>query len=292
MRGRCGSLLLTLLLPGCTSIYIWAVHASSPLAWNEHTQIDLTLVLDSRGRPAIPVQVHDQNILALLDSGAALPTMREDAAVALDLRTQKTSNVTRLDEDLQVTIGPATIDLSEVWIGHASADSQMAFGQELLSQAVVDMDFPNRRLSLIHPDAFTPPAADHISVGLRYSRPSVKFTIGDFDDVLCGTIDTGFDGGLALSPRIVEQLSLPTQPGKSVVYQGFGGRRKVASALMPLPEVTIAGHVFRDVTVVGAVPDESADCGNLIGAAIVSRQRVIFDLENRRLWFLQQDARQ
>jgi hypothetical protein len=278
-------LIVTALLGGCASIYIWAVQESSPIVWNDQKRIDLPLVLDSLGRPGVAVQIMGRDFFALLDSGSPVPTLRQTTVRSLGLDVTGGDSEVRTTRDVYLEMGEGAIEISMALVGDGPGDSHLTLGQEVFSQAIVDMDFTNKRLSLIHPDTFAPPTSPPLSVNLRLSRPYVHIQLGD-QRTICAIIDTGFDSGLALSPKLVKELSLPTLPGLKVVYRGFNGRREEAPALAPLPRLEFAGQAFQDVPVIGAVPRESDECGNLLGMAVLSRQRLVFDLGKKRMWLL------
>jgi predicted aspartyl protease len=279
-----------LCIAGCASTlasaYVRAIHATSPIDWNGQTRIVLPLELDGSGRPGVKVQVNGHDAIALLDTGSPMPLIAAEMARVSGLRVESQGNGRGLAKDVSVQIGTGSIKLATAFIDERNHLMQLILGQEVFSQAVVELDFDARAVTLIHHKEFRPPAAASLPVRMSVSKPTVELKINDSGRTLCATVDTGFDSGIALSSRIVDELSLPAVAGRSAEYQGVGGNRTVVPVLAPLREVHIGGDTYRDVEVVGRLPNEELRCGGLVGMKILSQHRLVFDMKHSRIWLL------
>ena len=278
-------------LGGCVSTlasaYLWGIRAASPVNWNGHDRIELPLMPESGNRPAVTVQVMGKPVLALLDTGSPVPTMRPATATATGAQVKSPGEGHREARDVLVQLGAASIKLSTVFVGEASTNAGISFGQELFSQAVVEVDFDTGYVTLIRPDAFIPPDVAPMSVRLSRSRPAVQLEVNGNGRRFCAIVDTGFDGGVAVTPDMAAELSLPTVPGTSI-GRGFGGKRAEGPALAPLDEVRMGDLLYGNVPVMGQVPntDKKEACRNLLGMAVLARHHLIFDMANHRIWLL------
>jgi hypothetical protein len=69
-----------------------------------------------------------------------------------------------------------------------------------------------------------------------------------------------------------------------MISEGALGERWERPELSALEEVKLEGLSFRNVNV--AHSNGAAKCANVIGMEVLSRHRLVFDLKNRRIWFL------
>lgn len=278
-----------LALGGCASVDRLAITRLSPMDWNGHSRIELPLTLDSVGRPTVPASIHGQQTTVLIDSGGGWPSMTHALADATRVRaagsTLMNGHSYATTADLPLRLGAGSIDLYKVAIGHQTAETQFALGPELFLQAIVDMDFDAGRMTLIHPATYTPPAADAVPVQLVSSKPTVQLTLNGHAQPVCAILDTGFNAGLALSGEVLSALALPQAAGHTTV-KAFGGRQWNVPALAALEEVGFSGQLYRDVPLTEKKSDVTWTCPNLLGMAVLSRHRVIFDLKNQRVWLL------
>jgi hypothetical protein len=284
-----GAALLTFV--GCESVANWGYAASSPMNWSGKTRIELPLRLHERGWPLISVQVSGRDATAILDSGA--PTsMSPELLAAADIQSRRLT-INGQGRDTQTTkghvpfgLGPGSIEIYRVHVYDHPSDRLVSLGRQLFLQAVVEFDFDAGRLTLTNPDDFTPPAEEPVRVKSWKSLPTVQISINGTAPDICAAIDTGFNGGIALSDDLVRKLNLPKDPARGVfvAYDVFGKRHE-APSLAPLKQVQIGELHYRDIPVAGTTIVEE-DCGNLVGMAVLRRHRVIFDLPNQRLWLL------
>lgn len=279
------------LLPliSCESVGQMVVTRLSPMDWHGHSQIDVPLTFSSGGHLRVPVRIMGHDAMAFIDTGAPMPTMSRPL---VDVTGVKVSGSLKANgrrypaaEDVPLELGSASFKLGMVVV-HDFAESEFLFGGGLFLQAVVDMDIDAGRLALIHPEAFVPPAEEPVRTGRWKMRPTVQIQINGIEGTICASLDTGFDGGVALMPEVVSRLDLLKEPGRVVSRVRFDGSQVDAPALAPLDEVRIGSQTYRNVQVMGEVPYEAGDCSNLIGMAVLSQHRVIFDVKKNRAWFL------
>jgi predicted aspartyl protease len=281
-------LILVGLLPvaGCVSAVLWATRIASPIDWNRQDRIELQLRFDSIGRPGTIVSVASQDVLAICDSGSALSLIGRATANASGALVKSAGSGKDSVEDVLVRFGPGSIKSPLVGVSDELGDIGFLFGQQLFSQAVVDMDFAASRLTLINPDAFVPPRMDPVSVKLIYSRPTIQLRVNESKSEICAVIDTGFNSGVALTPKLATDLALPTIPGQSAILLGLDGTPTKVRALVPLHEVQFGERISHAVPVFGGVPNDTIRCPNLLGMSILSGYHVIFDLKKPRIWLL------
>lgn len=289
---RCLLLVSALSLVNCQSLSNWAIGQISPITWNDQSQVELPITMTRWGTPTIPLRVKGYETLALVDSAASLPVMSRSFATAVGADTRASGpevNGQRreVSEDVPVEIGSASSILAFVVIDeHDQGNRQMSLGADFFHQAVIDMDFDARRIRIINSKAFVPPSQPSLPVKLLNGVPTVQLQLNGHKAPVCAMLDTGYNSGLAVTQKVVDKLSLPSDPGgrRSVTSAAFGERYE-QPALAPIREVRLGDFTYYDVAVVHA-PSESVECVNLVGMAILSQHRVIFDLQHERVWLL------
>jgi len=264
---------------------------ASPLNWNGQSSVELPLTLDRGRRPTVPVRVMGRDTIALLDSGSGIPaisrTVATDAGIGklqAEVNGQKVDTVSNVSLELGRI---STVLPMAVLIDH-NAERPLVVGAEIFLHAIVEMDFEAGRLRLFQPAAFTPPGAQPVPVMLWNSLPTLQLTINGQPRQVCAVIDTGFNGGVALSSEIVNALALPPDPagGTRVARDGFGNRYE-RPLLAPLTDLRFGGLAYQNVPVTQSPPlPDAQQCGNVLGMAILYRLRLIFDLQNQRVWLL------
>jgi hypothetical protein len=279
------------LVSGCASLATWALAVASPVQWKGQDRIEFPLSQDAGGRPTIPIRIHGKEVTAALDLGSGAPLMSRELAAALGLKVESVDKGRSMVKNVPVELEMAHVELALVLVSELPTDAQFIFGRELFSQAVVDMNFDAGQLTLTRPDAFTPPESDPLSLQSSQYGPTVQLTVNDREREICAFLDTGFNGGLAVKEKLVHELALPDIPGRTVVARGIDGRRSEGPALAPLKELRIGDLRYRDVDVIGKVPNDKVRCG-FLGMAIMSKHRLVFDLKENHVWFLPRSTRE
>jgi predicted aspartyl protease len=282
-------LLVPLLITGCASIEKLAVTRASPLRWNGHDRIELPLSRDSVGRPVVPGRILGEDTAVLVDSGGGWPLMTPALAAAAGARADGATTINGRSyataADVPLQLGGASIELGKVAIGHQTAETEFALGPELFLQAVVEMDFDAGRLTLIRPGTFRSPAVAALPVQIVANKPTVQLHVNGRDEPVCAILDTGFNSGLALSGEVLAALALPRGAAETSVT-GPGGAQWSAPARAALEQVSFGNQRYRDVPLTEKKSDVAWSCPNLLGMAVLSRHRLVFDLRNRQVWLL------
>jgi predicted aspartyl protease len=289
------SALLMVLLAGlcaCETVTKFALTTMSPLGWNAQTRIELPLVVDASRRPLIRTQIKGQDALALLDTGANFPAVSPalaDATGAKKATLGKGKDKEDVLEDVPVQLGPASIKLGYVRIGDMSEGELLVLGFAVFSQAIVEINFDTSRLTLVHPDAFTPPEGPALRVKTMHGVPTVDLKIDGHAKPVCTIIDTGTNAGLVLSTDVVDELALPRNPAFSAKGEGFDGKQMVATGLAQIGELRIGDHLFRNVPAMEVPPrvlHGRERCDSILGMALLSRYNLVLDMKKQRMWLL------
>lgn len=270
-----------LLVCGCTPI-LWTLRASSELDWNGNDHIELPLILDSAGHVGVPAKVQGVEVVAMLDTGASLPTINPATASAIGLRVDAS-----VATDISVQLGSASLTFPVAPVSKGIGNTQLILGAELFSQAVVDIDFNARLVRLIDPKTFDHPKEEPVPVDLSYGRPTTEIEINGKKPAICALIDTGSFFGVSLSTKLVEKLSIPNASNRTNSYRRVSGKLIETPALAPLDEIRVGNWILDDVPAHNLGPDHNPPCGSVLGMAALSRFHPIFDIGNRKVWLLQ-----
>lgn len=286
LRPIAAALLVVLPLGGCAPI-LWTLRASSELEWNGNDRIELPLILDRSGHVGVPAKVQGVEVLAMLDTGAGMPTINPATASAIGVRVKASGKRTQVATNLSVQLGPASLALPVAPIFEGIGNTQLILGAELFSQAVVDIDFTASRVTLINPKAFAHPNEEPLRVGLSYARPTVEIKVNGRKPAICALVDTGSPFGVSFSTKLVEKLSLPNVPNQTKGYTRVDGKLRETPALAPLDEIQIGNWILEDVPAHSLAPNHNPPCGSILGMSALSRFHPIFDIGNRKVWLLQ-----
>jgi predicted aspartyl protease len=244
-------------------------------------------------------QVNGETATALIDSGAQSSVIDAAFADRLGLNSSGLVPVVALGVSGEPQLG-RTVTLSlelgrmalkglraaVLDLGGLAAASGLGFnlivGQDVLRQAVADLDFPRRRIAFHKRDGYVLPAGAEASPARRRGRElvvPVKVEGAPMEVVL----DTGASGALSLSAAVAEKLGLLMgRPVGSAVSLSFGGVSQ--NRLVRVSSLSFAGRDYPNVAVNiyppaagGLVPD------GLLGVEMLERHRVILDHEAGRL---------
>jgi hypothetical protein len=282
-------LAVLVLVDGCQSVYRWSKKGAQPINWNGIDHFELPMKPDNRGRPTFPVRIMGQDTTALFDSGMELPIVARDlltSSVDNSLVKAKVNGKRRETvRDVALEIGSASMTLHTATVDDASAHASAAIGAELLLQATIELDFQAGVIRISRPDAFSPPSEAPIPIEFLGALPTVQLRLNGEERKICAVVDTGFNGELAVTSEVLKEFVLPNDPAGGV-WKAIGayGETIERPALTPLKELQV-GQLHHEVVKLGHAP-RSGKCANLFGMGILYHYRVIFDLENRRLWLL------
>jgi predicted aspartyl protease len=255
------------------------------------------------GAPAmvlIDVRVNGRAVRALVDSGAQTSVVDRTLAEAMDLPVSPLAPVVafgvsgapqigrsaRLDLQLGELafhdLRAAVLELAPI----AAASGRrfaLVLGQDILSQVVADIDFPNNRIAFEDPAAHVTPA-DALAIPARRLRRELLADVEIEGRPLEVVVDTGASGALALSPDSAEAVGLldgrPVRSAPSITFGGVSRDRAVRAR-----SLRFAGVVFEDVLVHVYTPPTGATRtpAGLLGVGVLGGFRVILDLPGGRL---------
>jgi hypothetical protein len=238
----------------------------------------------------------------LLDSGAGITVL--DAALATRLGLPRLGTVTLAGTGARQQaplVGPIAVSIAGVTVSGITAvavdlaavrdatgeEPPVILGKELFAGAIVDVDFPRQRIAFHDASTWrhdgrgvTLPV-----VPLANGLVAVEVSVEGRPPALFG-LDTGGAGALDIFAGYAEETGLLAGRRTSArLGAGIGGayQEKVAR----VASVTLAGATFRDVPVSFPEVKEGAFhtrrlAGNL-GAALLSRFRVVFDLPHGKV---------
>jgi hypothetical protein len=194
---------------------------------------------------------------------------------------------TQVATNVSVQLGPASLTLPLAPVSDGIGNTQLILGAELFSQAVVDINFEARRVTLINPEAFAHPNEVPLAIGLHYGRPTADIEINGRKAAICALIDTGSPFGVSFTAKQVQKLSLPNVPNQTSGYRRVDGKLRETPALAPIDEMNIGGQVLENVPAIGLEPNDKTGCGSILGMAALSRFHLVFHIGDRKIWLLQ-----
>ena len=282
----CVMLILSALpLGGCMTTPVAATRAAPPISWNGQDRIDLPLTLNSNGHPTVPVSIRGRNVVALLDTGSSVTIISPAFAAGIDM----TVNDYGISSDqVAIEYGPVSQELVGIYVTNIPMGPDVLAGQNLFSQAVVEFDFDRNLVTLTRPSAFTPPTDEPISVQYVDDLPTIQIKVNGRDKPVCAIVDTGFNGGIFLSQKAVNELALPSISGSAMSSPGVGGAMREVRAMEPLKELRVGDQLYRNVSAAVGLGSGRGRCAMsaLLGMEVLSKQKIIFDLGSRRMWLL------
>jgi hypothetical protein len=253
------------------------------------------------GRIALPVTVNGHAATAFFDSAAAGSVLDSAFAIAAGLKPlgalplggENAVGSGAMIPNVEIALGGATIKSGTVLTTdlHATGLQQsVLIGDTLFYDAVVDIDFPGRRLALSDPASFQPPAgAIAVPLAEGQSEELVPISIEAGPPALF-MIDTGFPLAMRISPRLATAQGLPDgRPSVSIVAGDVAGHA-APGEIASLKSLSLGGVrlanvpvMFSDAWPSGTYSDEVQ---GLLGVGVLSRFRVIIDWSRGRLYLI------
>ena len=255
-----------------------------------------TFPLDGWNEPiTIPVVVAGRPCCFLLDTGCTLNAV--DPAFFPGLRRRRPTTMRTAGDTIHVQlfdppaidVGPFPLDRAGQVVGldcapfRALSDKPIVgiLGIASLADAVVQIDFDRRRLTLMPPDTRPHPdwgsASTMTPSSLDY--PTVTMTLAGTPQSL--TIDTGYEGFLSLPPltfdRLRQATSAPSRTTRELTAGGVGPTRT-----MRVPSVDLGATAYENASVDEDVAD--ADAGLVLGLTFLERHLATLDFPNRRFY--------
>jgi predicted aspartyl protease len=252
------------------------------------------------GRIFVPVSINGHAATAILDSGANA-AMLDDAFAqsvalkpigALPLGGENAVGSGAMIPGVDIAMGGATLKGATVAtsdLHSLGVTQQLLIGDILLNGAVLDIDFPNRRLALRDPETFRPPSGAIAVPLVEDSGIDLAPVSVDGGPTVLVVVDTGLPMAMRISPQLAKaQHLLAGKPAINVTAGGVGG--SAPGQIASLEKVNLGGVDFTNVPVVFSDAWPSATYTDrvqgLLGIALLSRFRVIFDWSRGRLYLI------
>ena len=139
----------------------------------------------------------------------------------------------------------------------ASPDTAVLLGAPLLSQFIVQIDYPNSRMRLLTRDAVDLAKAENIQFRrqLGYGQPIVEVTVNS-DERIWLVLDTGNNGGLSIDRRAAERLGWLELPKQS--RQASDISRTAEVELFSVPELKFGPYTLENVIATMPAEGETA----------------------------------
>lgn len=254
----------------------------------------LAFVVNDAATPTVRVRIAGREVTALIDSGAQYSVIDRALVEALGLTSffdmplvaygvggqpQVGRGVT-----LDLTVGAlsvgglraAILDLGPL-ADEAGLGAPLVLGQDLLSEAVLDLDLKRRRTRFVDPDGYVvSPALRPVPVKQSGTALTAEVTVEGA--VIRAVIDTGFSSLIALSQGAAEAAGLldgrPETTGSSIVLGGMAQARVIVART-----VTFGDDLWRAVrTPVFADSPLPNYPDALLGMAAFEDREVVVDL--------------
>jgi predicted aspartyl protease len=225
----------------------------------------------------------------MLDTGASEAVLTPRAARELGVQVRRTKQSayrrsTRLGRDLQFFIDTSSSDTAS-----KTGWEYGVFGGQFLSEYVVEIDFPARRVRLIDPKRFSVPASVAASdqavlpVRMVSQRPGVEVSIDGAKFLLM--LDTGWPGPAVISGKLAKRAKLSSAPVPGLTAGTVLGDMEVE--LGEARSLRFGPFEFNDV-LLSVAPKGWYNIGfpdnSVIGYDLLAPFVLRLDYPNQRLW--------
>jgi len=229
-----------------------------------------------------------RSLSLMLDTGANMSVMSPGAARERGVRTRRIKTTpyrraTRLGRDIHFWVYTRRSD------GFGPGGAEFAvLGGDFLSDYVVEIDYPGRRVRFLDSDRVSvpekAPEPDATVVPMRVvaGRPLVPVEIAG--EMIRVVLDTGGFPELGLSGEVAARLGIESTPADLDVEAAWG---RVEAEAGEVAEVRLGDFVLRDLQVTvfpNGLQNMGAGNDSLIGAALLKDYVVRLDYPRRRLW--------
>ena len=250
--------------------------------------------------PTVRMRIAGREVTALIDSGAQYSVIDRALVEALGLTRFFDMPLVAYGVGGQPQVGRGvTLDLTagSLSVGGlraaildlgplaeaAGLGAPLVLGQDILGEAVLEMDLKRRRARLVDPAGYEVSPALR-SVPVKRSGTALTTEVTVEGAVIRAVVDTGFSSLLALGQSAAEAAGLldgrPVEPGSSLVLGGAVAARIVRARTMTFADQVHRNRpvsIFADTAAPG-VPDA------LLGMGAFAGRRVVIDLGAGRLW--------
>lgn len=264
-------------------------------------------------RPTVPIEVDGRHLNALVDSGASITIIFADVAQKLGIATRQDPRFRSFGADGEGKVSMAHVTLGmmgakgpaqDIMVtGKASSGEDMLLGEDILSQAVLEMDLAHSKIRLLHPDhcgeedmaywaqsyseaVVADGPGHHIRLSVMLNGTRIPAILDSGASTSIATESAAFQAGVSLPPltgaaqsRGVNGVAFETRHGRVNSVQV--GDEKIGSTFMRF------GPLFRrqDTTATGTrvVTDENYEM--LLGADFLRSHRVLVDRDHGKMYF-------
>jgi predicted aspartyl protease len=251
----------------------------------------------------VPGAVNGHPADMILDTGAEISVVDRTFAQSIDLQQADTLHMkgfggtteSFLAEEVKLSVGNLSIHQTAVAVADLTDFSAalgrpvpVILGTEAFMQAIVDIDYPNRRIGFRSAENFRYQGSGNTVElkHLRRGRHAVQASIEGGASAWY-MIDTGSGFTADVYPQLARRLQLlhARAPTSKWISGGIGGL--VEGTTASVQNFTLGGFQLKDVPI--WVPDgtdpksANADFDGLLGSGILSRFRVLFDFGHSRM---------
>jgi hypothetical protein len=253
-------------------------------------------------RIILPVKVNGHPVDAVLDSGAGVVTL--DKAFAAEIGIVPTGKIpvngmngggeAAIAKHVTIDVGGlqlrdvevAIVDLSAVAAG-LGRPLPLILGRDAFDAAVVDIDFPARKIAFHDPAAFHPPAS-----AIRLPLSGTPDRQREVPMSLEGgaPVRTTFDLGSSTAVYVshdyaVSHHLLKTHPAAEILAGGFGG--SAVQDITTLKSIRLGGVELRNVpAIINRSASDLPSKGMNVGMPVLNRFRLMIDFHHDAVFML------
>lgn len=280
--------------------------AAAGVRFIEHDSLRVELKVSRPGQPLVHPEVNGKDLgWFVLDTGAGAMAITEAAAHDTKMLPGDIVQAVGVGGSVRkrtwsgesFRLGPVVLDQPR-FVEVTIPFSRLAFGTrvvgavgfDLFASAVVDIDFPNRRLRLHRPEDYILPDGGRWTKLVVYRNlPCIECRFESGHDGLF-VIDTGFNGTVTFFPHTVNDLNLlANRKLRRSLTIGAGGAIISRRGSIASFEIGEARHSNLEVNFETTARDNLAADHNLagvIGVKLLSESRVVIDYSGTRFALL------
>jgi predicted aspartyl protease len=255
-------------------------------------------------RVYLPVTVQGQAMTAIFDTGATasavdaglLTLLQRSARGSFPVPGENGVGAAGVASDIDLGVGALTLHgLSVAALDIASMKAKSGepwtaiLGDEVFNEAIVDLDFPHRRVAFHAPGNYQPPAgAVRVALARDGEDRLVPVSL-DGEPAALFVMDTGFNGNLRIAPSLASrQKLLEGKASQAVTIGAIGG--EAAGSIAYVGRVSLGGVSFDGVPALFSNTWPSASYTDrvegLLGLGLLSHFRVIVDWPHDQLFLI------
>ena len=249
--------------------------------------------------------VNGQPAMMMLDSGASSSVLNRSFAQRIGAREGQAIQARGAGGTEEGSIAPGvTLEAGSLTVSGASVlvldldgiarqighPIDVILGMETFRAGIVDIDFPQHRISFMPAQGFTPPAgAIAVPVTEADGGRTIPVSVNGAPPV-AADLDIGNGSALILSRSYwTSNPAIAGLPFASATAGGVGGR--VPKRLVTLPSVSVGGHTFQAVpALLNEGANDLPETGANIGIDLLQRFRMLFHYGRSTLYLVPNPA--